>query len=197
MKNLKSIILIFVSIGIFFFYIDPEYKKVQDLQSDVKANNEILEIVNKLKLKKDELNEKFNKISQIEKTQLEKLLPDTVDNIRLMIDVKNIAEEKGLVLRNVSITSKETSSGESKKVTTQKSNFEGVMEENSLKYVDSSKIGVITFSFSVSAKYEVFVELLEKLEENLRLVDIRNMEVSRGDGVFYDYNVTFDTYWLK
>jgi hypothetical protein len=198
MKNITSIIVLLCSIGIFFFFIDPQYKKVKNLQAEIVENKKILDIANKLNTKKQELNEKYNQISPEEKAELEKLLPDTVDNVRLIIDMNNIAEKFGIIIRDININSKEGTTGETKKTVSQKSNFEGVLEENSIKYVDTSKIGVISFSFTVSAKYEVFLEFLKQLEESLRLVDIRNIEISRpADGVFYDYRVTLDTYWLK
>ena len=198
MKNITSIIILLCSIGIFFFFIDPQYKKVKNLQAEIVENKKILDIANRLNTKKQELNEKYNQISPEEKIELEKLLPDTVDNVRLIIDMNNIAEKFGIIIRDININSKEGTTGETKKTVSQKSNFEGVLEENSIKYVDTSKIGVISFSFTVSAKYEVFLEFLKQLEESLRLVDIRNIEISRpADGVFYDYRVTLDTYWLK
>lgn len=198
MKSITSIILIVVAIGVFFFFTDKEYKEVQQLKAEVAKNAEILETANKLNLKKDELNKKFNQISQEEQVELEKLLPDTVDNVRLIIDINNIASQFGVVIRDISINSKDSEVSSSKKVTSRESNFDGVLEEGNVKYVDTARIGVISFSFSVSAKYEVFLEFLKKLEESLRIVDIRNIEVSRGSGsVFYDYKVTMDTYWLK
>lgn len=197
MKNISSVVLILVSIAIFFFYIDPQYKKVQQLQAQVEENKKILEIANKLQARKEQLSDKFNQISDSEKAELEKLLPDTVDNVRLIIDMNNIAEKFGIVIRDISINTKDSDVSETKRVVSQKSNFDGVLEENTLKYVDTSTVGVISFSFTVSAKYEVFLEFLAQLEESLRLVDIRNIEVSRGAGIFYDYRVTLDTYWLK
>lgn len=198
MKGISSIVIIIVSIGVFFFFIDPQYKNVKQLQAEIKKNEEIIAVANKLDAKKEELSAKFNQISQTDRESLEKLLPDTVDNVRLIIDINNIAEKFGIVIRDISVNTKESAAGENKKVVNQKSNFEGVLEENTIKYVDTSKIGVISFSFSVSAKYEVFLEFLKTLEESLRLVDIRSIEISRGsESVFYDYRVTFETYWLK
>lgn len=199
MKNLTPIILILLSIGIFFFLIDPKYKEVQRLQAEVVENNKTLDIAKKLSSSREVLRSKFNKISQEEKSELEKLLPDTVDNVRLIIDINNIAEQFGIVIRDISINSTEEKGNQVSTPRTQGSSFEGVIEENSIQYVDKSKIGVISFSFSVSAKYEVFLEFLKQLEESLRIVDIRNIEISRNadEGVFYDYKVTLDTYWLK
>lgn len=199
MKNITSITLIILAVLVFFFLIDGKYKDIQKLQAEITKNDEILETANKLKLKKEELNTKFNQISQTEKEQLEKLIPDTVDNVRLIIDINNIANQFGITIRDISINSKEAASkGVAKTSTSNDSNFDGVLQDGTVKYVDQSKIGVISFSFSVSAKYEVFLEFLKKLEESLRVVDIRNIEVSRGnDSVFYDYKVTMETYWLK
>jgi uncharacterized membrane-anchored protein YhcB (DUF1043 family) len=198
MKNITSIIVIIVAVGVFFFFIDPQYKQVKQLQAEIDQNNKIIDIANKLDSRKDELSNKFNQISKLEKEELEKLLPDTVDNVRLIIDMNNIAEKFGIVIRDISIDTKDSPKTETKKTVSQKSNFDGVLEENSIKYVDTSKIGVISFSFSVSAKYEVFLDFLKQLEESLRLVDIRSIEVSRGaTSAFYDYRVTLDTYWLK
>jgi Tfp pilus assembly protein PilO len=199
MKSLTPLILILLSVGIFFFLIDPQYKKVQALQAEVAENNRTLEIAKKLREKREELREKFNRISQEEKAELEKLLPDTVDNVRLIIDINNVAEQFGIVIRNININTNDGAESDSGSVRSQGSSFEGVIEENAIKYVDTSKIGVITFSFSVSAKYEVFLEFLKQLEESLRIVDIRNIEISRGssEGTIYDYQVTMDTYWLK
>ncbi len=199
MKNLTPIILIVLAIGIFFLLIDPNYKQIQVLQVEVAENNKTLDIAKKLSARRDDLRSKFNQISQDEKSQLEKLLPDTVDNVRLIIDINNIAEQFGIVIRDISINSEEEAGTKSSTIRSQGSSFEGVIEENSIQYVDTSKIGVISFSFSVSAKYEVFLEFLKQLEESLRIVDIRNIEINRNtsDGVFYDYNVTLDTYWLK
>ena len=199
MKNITSIIVIICAVGVFFFFTDREYKEVKQLQTEIEANKKIIELANKLDTKKVELNDKFNQISREEKEELEKLLPDTVDNVRLIIDMNNIAEKFGIIIRDISINTNESSTGGSKKTTTgQKSNFDNITEENSIKYVDTSKIGVISFSFSVSAKYEVFLDFLKQLEETLRLVDIRNIEVSRGTtDVLYNYRVTLDTYWLK
>ena len=199
MKALTPIILIMLSIGIFFFLIDPQYKKIQTLQAEVVENDKTLDVAKKLRSKREELREKFNMISEEEKEELEKLLPDTVDNVRLIIDINNVAEQFGIVIRDISIVTDEGTDSKSTPSRTQGSSFEGVIEENSIGYVDPGKIGVITFSFSVSAKYEVFLEFLKQLEESLRIVDIRNIVISRGsaEGSIYNYKVTMDTYWLK
>lgn len=183
----------------FFFLIDKEYKEVQALQAEVAENNKTLDIAAKLSARHKELKEKFNQISQDERTRLEKLLPDTVDNVRLIIDINNVAEKVGIVIRDISIDANDGGDTKAGTIRTQGSTFDDVIGDDAIRYADTSKLGVITFSFSVSAKYEVFLEFLKQLENSLRIVDIRNIEINRGssEGMIYDYKVTMDTYWLK
>jgi len=199
MKYLTPIILILLAIGIFFVLIDPKYKEIQTLQAEVVENEKTLLLARRLTEQREVLRQKYNLISEDEKDYLAKLLPDTVDNVRLIIDINAIAQQFGIVIRNVSINSEVEEGIQTGKIIEQGSSFEGLTEENSVKYVDKSKIGVISFSFSVAAKYDVFIEFLKQLEESLRIVDIRNIEITRSatEGVFYDYKVTMDTYWLK
>lgn len=201
MKNFSPIILILMSISIFFFFIDPRYKEIQTIQAQITENNRTLEISKRLIAQRAQLEDAFKQISRLEKEDLEKLLPDTVDNVRLIIDIDTIANQAGIVIRDIDIKSQEQEvDAKARTSVVQTSVFEGA--DSAIKYVDTTKIGVISFSFSASARYETFLQFLDELEKSRRIVDIRNIEIKRGAGteggpVFFDYNVTFDTYWLK
>lgn len=197
MKGFTPIILIVVSIAIFFFFIDPQYKAVQDLKAEVAENEKTLDLAKELREKREELRDRFNQISEEEKRELEKLLPDTVDNVRLIIDINNIAEEYGIVIRNIQIDSGNEDVVENTRVV--ENEFDGINRGSGLSYVDTSQVGVIGFSFTVTAEYDIFIEFLKDLEEALRIVDVRTVDISKtGEGeIFYNYQVKLDTYWLK
>ena len=177
-------------------YIDPTYEKIQKLEDDKKKNESTLELANELKKKRVELQEKFNSISEEEKESLVKLIPDTVDNVRLILDINNIAEKYGIVIKSIDVTaevdvSESTTAGESGEPAA------------GAQYIVSSgsaidKIGIISLSFSFSSTYDIFLEFMTDLEEALRIVDIRTIGVDvPGEGDFYDYNLEVDTYWLR
>jgi Tfp pilus assembly protein PilO len=201
MKGFTSIILILVSIAIFFFFIDPRYKQIQSIQAQIDENKRTLEISKRLIAQRTQLEDKFKQISRLEKEELEKLLPDTVDNVRLIIDIDTIAKQSGIVIRDIDIKTQDTQTDTSaRRSTTQTSVFEG--SDSAIQYVDTTRIGVISFSFSASADYQTFLDFLKQLEQSRRIIDIREIQLERGsvspDGrPFFDYNVTFDTYWLK
>ena len=166
------------------------------MQVEIARNDTTLGLAADLRKKRGELKTKYNNISSQNREELEKLLPDTVDNVRLIIDIDNIAEQYGIVIRDFEISSTEDQEKEVKVI---KSEFEGIIDNADLEYADTSKVGVISFSFSVTSQYDVFNRFLQDLEEALRIVDVRSVEISSSgdDSVFYDYRVNLDTYWLK
>lgn len=182
MKKLMPIILILVSIGIFFLVIDPQYKKIQELNKEIKENTRMLKLASELKEKRDDLQDKFNSFGEDDRKTLEKILPDTVDNVRLILDINNIANDVGIKITNIGIDN------------------EGDETESSRNIVDrtsTSGYGTIALSFSVSSTYDVFKVFMKRLENSLRLVDIVDLSVSVGESDFYGYNVTLNTYWLR
>lgn len=185
MKKLMPIILILVSIGMFFLVIDPQYKKIQELNKEIAENNRMLKLAQELKEKRDDLQDKFNSFGEDDRKNLEKILPDTVDNVRLILDINNIANDVGIKITNIGINNE----GEQGEQTDRNSN---VIDRTS-----SSGYGTIALSFSVSSTYDVFKVFMKRLENSLRLVDIVDFSVLVGGSDFYGYNVTLNTYWLR
>lgn len=190
------IILILVAIGVFFVFIDPKYNEVKDLQAQIERNNKTLDLAEQLREKREDLRQKYNQISDDEKLELQKMLPDTVDNVRLIIDISNIAEKYGIIIQDIQVAPEEDSE---ENVQVINSDFESTTSGSTINYPDTSKIGIISFSFSVVAQYDVFLDFLKDLEEALRIVDVRSITIDRVDdqSIFYNYSVKLDTYWLK
>mgnify|MGYP006261118485 FL=1 len=102
------------------------------------------------------------------------------------MDINNVAEQYGIVIKNITVTR----DGESDSTNT-----------NVVSSVDAiGDVGTITLGFTIDATYDVFINFMKDLEEALRIVDIRALEISSGvraDDVFLSYNITLDTYWLR
>jgi len=183
MKKLMPLILIIVSIGVFFFFIDPKYKEIQQAQSQIEENDQMLELAKELQKERDTLQAKFNSIGEADKDKLEKVLPDTIDNVRLILDINNIADYFGIAIAGITVAGAPSEEETGNSTIAKSSN--------------GKQYGTISVGFSVSATYEVFKAFLTQLEESLRLVDVRGFSVNAGEGVFYNYSVNLDTYWLR
>lgn len=132
-----------------------------------------------LMAKRDGLVSTYNTIPGSDIGRLEELLPDHVDNVRLIMDLSSIASRYGLTLTNIrNIQSGEAAKGEI--------------------VAESSGIGSATLNFSVTAPYSTFQAFLADLEKSLRIVDVNSISFSASENsTDYDFNIGVKTYWLK
>lgn len=184
-KNITAIILIVLAIGIYFTFtkdkvaeldaiktVNAEYRKAID--------NAALLIQTRDKVMQDDIN-----ISEENNLRLEKILPDNVDNVRLIIDVKdNIAARHGLFLKGIKTTTPDTTG------------------ESGSRGVDPGLVptsyGTVGLSFSVTTSYQTFISFLRDLEASLRVMDVERLSISTGTGAgTYDFSIDLNTYWLK
>lgn len=190
MNFILPLILIISSIGIFFGYVDPNYKGnasiiesdiktygVKQLQEEYAKYQETSNNSTKVVKNRDILSAKYNKIKETDKEKLLKMLPNNIDNVRLILEITDIASKRNLALKNISI-------GGSTKTT-------DTIGPNNTPY------GTLNMKFSVNTTYNTFLTLLNDLETNLRLIDITDITFSSSDTDFYDFSVSLNTYWLK
>lgn len=184
MSNIISILLVLLSAGLFFGYIDPTYGEIKALKAEKAEYEQALNNSRELQAERDELLEKLNTFRTADLEKLSKLLPDNIDNVRLIIDIDTVASRYGMRVRDF-ITSA-AGGGE-----------EGIIGPNNSPY------GTITLAFSTTGTYETFMAFLSDLERSLRLIDVVDigfeapLEEGRAAAGIYDYKVTIRTYWLK
>jgi Tfp pilus assembly protein PilO len=178
MKKYTPLILIILSIIIFFVFIDPQYEEIQVLNKQKRDNDNMLGLSRELQRKRDQLQSDYNSISLEERRQLERLLPDTVDNVRLVLDINNIAESRGINIQNIDITrdtGAQTQQGQQRNT---------AMVAGAVDRV--SDIGTIRLGFTVTASYDVFKSFLRDLEETLRVVDVRSLNIRTSQTGFFE-----------
>lgn len=176
---ITPIILIIVSIAVFFTYTDPTYNKIKISEKDEVQYDEALNKSRELQTIRDSLLSKYNTFNSSDIEKLEKLLPDNVDNVRLILEIDDTASKYGMSLRDVSVSGGNETVG--------KNIVEAIAKD----------FYTITLSFSVSASYSNFVKFIEDLEHKLRIVDISRVSFKASDSDFNEYRVSVETYWIE
>ncbi len=189
-----AFVLVGVAGGIFFYYTKPQYDSTKQLQADIQSYNQALERSNELQRRRQELLSRFNTFNPQDIERLGKLLPDHVDNVRLLLDLDSFAGSQGFALQNVSInnTSSNTNSNTAQTAA-------GVIGAS------SDTFESITFGFSTQGTYPAFIAFMEALERSLRIVDIVSLSLQAAPGTegivlpepVYTFDVVLKTYWLK
>ncbi|MBY0328490.1 hypothetical protein K2Q02_00110 [Patescibacteria group bacterium] len=198
MRYIFLLIIIGASVATFFMVIKPRYDTLKTVKNDVTNYDSSLETAEKLKVSREELIAKYNSIPKTDLDGIKTLLPDSVDNIRLIIQLDSLATKNGLsTLRSVDYRSDAsgTASGDSTTTT----EMQGVSSSG-------KSYGEFVVSFQTSGQYKNFLAFLSDLEQNLRLVDVTSIDftVLGNDDTAgaqastnMSYKVTLKTYWLK
>lgn len=196
-KSLFSISFLIIAGVLFFTVVSPLYGGVSKLKGEVNTYNLALKNSTELQRVRDSLIDVYKNIRQEDKDRLEHFLPNSVNNIQLILEVEKIAGLHGMPIKNIK--------------------FEGqnlvnpTQEEKVLVAIDgvteNLPYGIFPLEFSVDGRYSDFVSFLKDIEYNLRLVDIKSISFkvpsvsNKVDGTagsnIYSYTLKAEIYWLK
>ncbi len=195
-KIIFPIISIVIAIVGVFGFVAPGYKELSGLKEQVAAYDQALNNSRSLEEERDKLTQKFNSISSSDLDKIEKLVPDNVDNIRLILEIEKLASPYGMVLKDVhyEVISKEDQDNK------QNPKQGGGTKDSNSEY------GSWDLEFATEGSYDDFVNFVADLEQNLRVVDVVSVQFSSGSSENqsktgtpkpYKYKFKIKTYWLK
>jgi len=207
----RSIILLGIAIAVFFLYTSPTYRKMSLLKNEGNTYEQALNSSNQFEKARDIINERYQSFSKSDIDKLKLLLPDTVDNVRLIIDIEKIAKDSGLVFKKVSYDAKESIKAKaSTPQTVSNTNSQTPQAAQPVRLGvapdDSKPYGVFNLNFTVQGPYDQFLKFLKALESSLRIVDVTSIsftsldsdkDIKKNSTSVYEYTITAKTYWLK
>ncbi|MFH1200867.1 MAG: hypothetical protein V1484_00865 [bacterium] len=198
MRFIMPIILIGIAVTFFFVFTNPLYNDISILNSEVDSYNNALDNSKMLENERDKLTAKYNAIDPENLMKLQKLLPENVDNVRLILEIGEIALPYGMVLKDVKYNVIQTNTATAK----------GTAVQGGAAAKTPKNYGIFDLEFSTSGTYDSFINFTKDLESNLRIVDISSIIFSSNTGStvnnpkinspeVYKYNFKIKTYWLK
>ncbi|KND48296.1 MAG: putative pilO [Parcubacteria bacterium C7867-002] len=191
-RNSTAVILVILSIGIYFTFTSGQLAQARAIKAVNDEYSKAIDNAIALIRVRDNLLAQYKEVSEIDRINLDKMIPSTVDNIRLVIDLKDIAAKHGFALKNIKATAPVTQQG---------------TVPSAPRIVNTSQIGAsditapvldtVTVSFTVTAPYLEFISFLQDLESNLRIMDITRLSLKTQDTGVYEFGVELKTYWLR
>lgn len=197
-RYLTSFILLGLSVAIFMLFTSPIYTTIKGDREKQSTYDEASTNSLALEKERDKLTAKYSTISVDNLDRIKKFLPDSVDNIRLILEIEKIAQPYGMVLKDVqySVVEKEKEEASGAQIT---GGFNGQGDLQSKNY------GSWDLGFTTTGTYANFLNFMRDLESNLRIVDISSIEFSSSSvgatgsasSEVYRYTFNIKTYWLK
>ncbi|OGI85645.1 hypothetical protein A3A01_01360 [Candidatus Nomurabacteria bacterium RIFCSPLOWO2_01_FULL_39_17] len=191
-----SIILISIAVTGFFAFTKPLFNDISALREQMASYDDALNNSKMLENERDLLTKKYNSFDPENIAKLSKLLPDNVDNIRLILEIEKIATPYGMVLKDIKYNVESTNNTTAR--TAENGEVGGIP-------MPRQEYGTLDFSFSTQGAYGNFINFMRDLEKNLRIMDITSIDFSSNVSIgaspslsqIYKYNFNVKTYWLK
>jgi Tfp pilus assembly protein PilO len=169
MTKLILAIIMFIGAGAAIFtYVSPTYSDSVKIKEDTALYQQALEKATEVQNLKRGLLAKLNEFSGANVERLEKLLPSSMNNVHLILDLDGMAAARGLSLSTVTI-GREGGLPEGKKAGDTVA-LAGAVEQQ-------RKFQSVNLSFSVVATYDDMIAFMRDIERSLRLVDLVALEI--------------------
>lgn len=169
-----------LSIGIFFAYVKPLWSGPLKETKEAIANTEkALVAADEYKKRQNELAAARNAIPRENLDRLSVFLPDSVDNVGLILDINALAARSGLSLANIDVV---------------------MNDANAAAPPPSSRVnpvGSVNLSLSAIGTYTALQTFLVGIEKSARLLDVRDITVKGSDTGVYNYQMAIRLYWLR
>ncbi|GMQ95249.1 MAG: hypothetical protein BMS9Abin13_362 [Patescibacteria group bacterium] len=184
-NSIIPIILVVVSGLVGFFYIEPKYDEIKSSGVAEKSIDDALRRANKIARITETLSAEMDSISGLDLDKLGVILPSDIDTIRFLNTLNGIVARHDLTLESARVDigagdeAVDASSGVAPRI---------------------PEVKILKVSFSVTASYDTFTDLLADLERSLMLMDIDSVSfsaVGKEKENIYKYGVKLRTYWMN
>lgn len=195
-KNITAIILIVLAVGAYLTFTRARLADIKAVQAVNDQYVSAIASADQLIKVRDSVLKDYNALKDEDRERLDMMLPNTVDNIRLIIDLNSVALRHGFSLRNIKAVASSVANKSATPVPQPQDTSRG--QDKAGVSIPTPVLDTVTVSFSVTAPYQQFIDLLRDLEANLRVMDVTRLSVVAGQAPgSYDFNVELKTYWLR
>jgi hypothetical protein len=179
------------ALGIFFWYVNPTWTgSVATTRAAIAADAQALASAERYLAQQNLLASKRDAIDPTDIALLTTFLPDSVDNVGLILDLNALAARSQLALSNVDVVSGEANgSGAS-------AGAAGA-QVGALPSGVVNPVGSVDVSLAAVGTFSALQEFLVGVEKSARLLDVRDLTVKGSDTGVYNYQMTLRIYWLR
>ncbi|MGD0328469.1 MAG: hypothetical protein ABSB00_02010 [Minisyncoccia bacterium] len=185
-NHILPTLALLIAIGIFFTYVNPTWSgPIATAKAAIASDGQALAAASQYAAQQNELASARNAIAPADIARLTTFLPDSVNNVGLILDLNALAARSGISLSNVNITVNANNAGAASSAT------------GALPVSGASPVGSADFSLSAKGTYTAFLAFLAGIEKSERLLDVRDITVEGSDTGVYTYQMTLRLYWLQ
>lgn len=189
-SRILPILSLFLAIGILFAYVRPTWSgPIAATKAAIESSEKTLIAAQEYTTKQNELASARNAIDPTNLDRLAIFLPDSVNNVGLILDINALAARSGLSLSNIDIVNALGGASASADA--------GGSGGGTVPIARPDPVGSIDLSLSAIGTYAALQEFLVGVEKSARLLDVRDVIVDGSDTGVYTYHMAVRLYWLR
>ncbi len=171
-----------VATGIFFGYVRPTWSDtIGKINKTIASDDKALAAAHDYDARRNTLAKARNDIDPENLKRLETFLPDSVDNVGLVLDLNALAARSGLSISNIDVTNAaDTRPGSS-----------------AAPAKNTDPTSSIDLSLSAVGTYASLQSFLVGVEKSARLLDVRDITVKGSDTGVYTFLMKIRIFWLR
>jgi Tfp pilus assembly protein PilO len=180
-RILPSLSLI-IAVAAFFMYVSPTWSgSIAATKAAIANDDQALSAASQYVAEQNQLATERDAIDPTDLARVTAFLPDSVDNVGLILDLNALAAHSGLSLANIDVVANSSDSSRSPATGS----------------AGASPLGSVDLSLSAIGTYAALQNFLRGVERSRRLVDIRDLIVRGSDTGVYNYQMVLRLYWLR
>jgi len=184
-NRILPILALLVAVGMFFGYVYPTWTgEIAVTKVAIASDNQALAAASEYTAQQNELASSRNAIAPASIARLNALLPDSVDNVGLILDLNALAARSGLSLSNIDVASNTENSGKTSSPST-------------ISVSGTDPVSSVDLSLSAIGTYTALQTFLIGAEKSIRILDVRDIVVKGSDTGVYSYQMIVRLYWLR
>ncbi len=186
-RILPSLALILV-LGILFGYIGPTWSgSIANTKAAIALDDQALAAASEYASQQNTLASARSAIDPANLARLETFLPDSVDNVGLILDLNALAARSGISLVNVDVIVNDAAAASNADTTGQ-----GAVPVDT-----QNPVGSVNLLLSAVGTFNALQTFLNGVERSARLLDVQDLVVKGSDTGVYTYQLTLRLYWLR
>ena len=206
-RLLTPILAVIVAVTIFGTYIKPQFNDYKRIDAEVENYNLALDKAILLQNAIDALIDQKNKIAPSDYDRLMSVIPNSVDEVAVVLSLDNIAARHRLIIQG--IQTNDPSKAKTKLAddpVDQPAATKQLFQKPTAAATDGTAAGfssrdhysTMELAFTVTGKYDDFRAFIQDLEKNISLMDITSLrigEVNADDSA--SFNIIITMYQFK
>lgn len=173
-----------IALGIFFGYASPAWSgSIATTKAAIADDVKALASADAYAKQQVDLTAEQNAIDSANLTRLSVFLPDSVDNVGLILDLNTLAARSGISLSNIDVIAGNSSMKQG--------------TAGSVSLAMQSPVDSVDLSLSAVGTYTAFQTFLGGIEKSARLLDVKDLTVKGSDTGVYTYQMSIRFYWLR